>query len=390
MNVIQVAHRYRPAIGGLENYIYRLENSLHLHGHSTDVITTDASLDNEKSPLPRESAKYCRTNVNIFRNPVSVELYRRLKRIEGDVYHLHSPWYLTTLEAVHAAPADRPKVMTIHGVLYTESFFRERLVNRLLGIAYKPFARYVLDRVDRIIVLGESERVRLQQYFDVPSRKISVIPNGIHPDECDVSRSAVDEFHREYGVDPATPTILFVGRLVPLKRAHVLVDVVSNHFPDTELDVIIIGTGDEEYVSKLRSKADSRVRILSNLSYEKVLAAHHSSDIFVLLSTIEGLPTVVLEAMNARLPIVATDVGAVPDVVEHRTNGRILDASLDEAALAEAIQFYVENDREREKVGRRNRKRVRKHFDWSDVAEDIESLYRELRADRPRDRQRVR
>jgi glycosyltransferase involved in cell wall biosynthesis len=378
MDVVQVSHLYRPSIGGIENYSYRLANSLRESGHSVSVITTDASLANDRSPLSVEAdVTYCETTVTVLRNPFSIELYRTVQESTADLYHLHSPWYLSTLESVLTLPADTPIVMTIHGFQPIRSF-----AARVLDAAYGPFARYVLDEVDRTIVLGCSEKKRLLNEFDVSPADVSVIPNGIRPAEHDVRPADIERVQGEYGIDPSTPTVLYVSRLVPLKNPRLLVDAVSKGLPDVEMDVLLVGNGERSYVSDLGDRADDRVRFLANLPFEDLQALYHAADVFVMPSRSEGLPTVVLEAMNAGLPIVTTPVGALADVVDHREHGWVLPSPPTTRALARAIRFYVEHPTERRATGERNRAYVRAAFDWEGVARDIESVYEEVLCDR--------
>lgn len=374
MDIVQVSHLYRPSIGGIENYSYRLTNSLRDSGHSVSVITTDTSLANNDSPLSAEAdVTYCETTATVLRNPLSIDLYRAVRESTADVYHLHSPWYLSTLESVLALPPETPIVMTIHGFQPIRT-----LTARVLDAAYGPFAQYVFDNVDRTIVLGRSERERLTREFDVPSAAVSVIPNGIRPAEHDVSTGAIDRIRAEYGINPSTPTVLYVSRLVPLKNPRVLVDAVSQRLPDLDIDVLLVGNGERSYVNALRDRADDRVRFLSNLPFEDLQALYHAADVFVIPSRSEGLPTVVLEAMNARLPIVTTPVGALADVIEHREHGWVLSSPPTARELARSIRHYVEHPDERREIGERNRTYVRAEFDWERIACDIESVYRDV------------
>lgn len=373
-NVVQVSHLYRPSIGGIENYGHRLVDSLEDAGRSVSIITTDASLSNGQSPLGTESnVTYCSTTATVLRNPFSIELYQQVKQSDAALYHLHSPWYLSTLEAVLALPPDTPMVMTIHGFQPIQS-----ATARLLDTAYRPFAQYVLDRVDRTIVLGESEKQRLVHQFDVDPNDVAVVPNGIHPDDHDVPPDAVDRIQATYDVDPTTPTVLYVSRLVPLKGPDVLVDAITQHCPDADLDVVVVGNGDDDYAAELKARADDRFTFLSNLPFDDLQALYHAADLFALPSKAEGLPTVVLEAMNARLPIITTPVGALADVITHRENGWLLDDAPDAESLATAITHYLDHPDDRRTTGAHNRTYVRNEFDWTDIAADIDAIYADV------------
>jgi glycosyltransferase involved in cell wall biosynthesis len=376
MDVVQISHLHRPSIGGIENYSHRLCESLRARGHGAAVLTTDASLRNDRSPLGVEAdVAYCRTDLAPFRNPLSRELYRRVREVDADVYHLHSLWYLTSLATIHALRRDRstPVVMTLHGFQPIQG-----PVGRLLEAAWRPFARYVLRHVDRTIVLGESEKRRLVADYGADPGKVTVVPNGIDPDEHAVDPVAVDAFREAYGLDPDVPTVLFVGRLVPLKRPDLLVEAVVDHLPDTDCQVVVVGHGEGRYADSLRERADDRFTFLSNLPFEELLAAYGAADLFVLLSAAEGLPTVVLEAMNAGLPVVTTPAGALGDVVVDGYHGRLVPANPSAIEVAAAIRGLVDDEATRLATSERNRAYVREAFSWESVADRIVAVYEDV------------
>jgi glycosyltransferase involved in cell wall biosynthesis len=372
MKITHVAHHYLPMVGGLEHYTYRLCASLDRLGHRTAVLTTDESLGRAFPPVELGDVTYCRTNASVLRNPFSLELFRRLRASDADVYHLHSPWTLSSLEAVFALPRDVPVVVTLHGF----QPFPGRLA-RFVSRAYRPFAQRVFERADAVIVLGETDAARLHREFDVPASNVVVVPNGIDPDATSAPPEAVDAFRRRYDLDPAVPTVLFVGRLVPEKNPQLLVETLAGPLCDVDCQAVVVGVGDEAYADRLAASADDRVRFTGALPYDEVLAAYGAADVFVLLSVSEGLPTVVLEAMNAGLPVVATPVGAVPEFLTE-DHGAIVpvDATPDE--LATALGPLLADADARALAGTRNRALVRERFDWDHIAATIESLYADL------------
>jgi glycosyltransferase involved in cell wall biosynthesis len=372
MDVGQVTHRYRPSVGGIENYVHRLNGSLRERGHGVSTFTTDASLDGGGTPVEDERVVYGKTVAAPLRNPFSVDLYRAVRDSDCDLYHLHNLWFLATVAAARAV-ADRPTVLTVHSAAIAN---RTPLV-RALNAAYRPLAQYVLDRVDHSFVQGETERRRLLDTFDVDPASVSVVPNGIHPETCDVPDRVVDAFRRERGLDPDVPTLLYVSRLVPEKNPGVLLDALD-YLDGVPLQVLVVGDGDPEFVASLRARADERVAFLSGLARERLLAAYHAADLFAFLGSWEGLPTVILEAMNARLPVISTPVGAVPDAVRQPENGRLLDSPPTPEAVATSVRYYLDRPDTRRAVGERNRRRVRSEYAWDGVAADIAEQYDRL------------
>jgi glycosyltransferase involved in cell wall biosynthesis len=378
MDVTQVTHLYHPSFGGIENYVARLNAALAAAGHTPRTVTTDQSLSAGDDPAAWPDVTYCTTTLSVVRNPFSIELYRHLRRDDADIYHLHSPWFFPSLEAILALPAETPVTMTIHGVHVPHT----SLLSRVLDTAYKPVAQYILNRVDRIFVLGPAERRRLTDRFDVTDEQVVVVPNGIDPDAYDVPDEQVQQFRDRYGIDPNVPTVLFVSRLIPAKQPEILLDAVREHLDDEDLQVLVVGKGDDEYVGSLVGRADDRVRFLSNLSFGELKAAYHAADCFVALGTSEGLSTVLLEAMNARLPVVTTPAGANADVISGPEHGQVVEMHPEPREVADAIRELLADDAERAAIGERNRELVRAEYSWDVVYGAIESTYEELLAEK--------
>lgn len=372
MHVGQVSHLYRPSIGGIENYVTRVNESLQAAGHVSTTFTTDMSLENGHQPADGPgNVHYCRTTGAVLRNPLSIELYRSVRRSDFDVYHLHNPWLLPTLEAAHAVPDDAAVVMTVHSAEIKNNSWTISALNS----AYKPFANYIFEAVDHNFVQGETEKHRLLNRFDVGSEDVSVLPNGIRPDDYEVPAESVVDFEADHGLDPDVPTVLYVSRLIPEKNPGVLVDAVEKHLEEQEVQVLVIGDGEPSFVEPLRRRAGNRVQFCPTLPFEELKAAYHAADLFVFLGTWEGLPTVILEAMNAATPIISTPVGAIPDTVTDPDNGRLVESPPKPAAVAAAITEFLEDPELRRAVGERNRKRVRSEYRWSDIAADIIDRY---------------
>lgn len=373
MDVTQVTHLYHPSFGGIENYVARLNAALDADGHTARTVTTDQSLSAGDDPADWAGVTYCETTFSVVRNPFSIELYRHLRRDESDVYHLHSPWFFPSLEAVLALPDDAAVTMTIHGVHVPHT----SLLSRVLDTAYKPVAQFILNRVDRIFVLGPAERRRLTDRFDVADEQVVVVPNGIDPDAYDVPDERVGEFRQRYGLDPDRPTILFVSRLIPAKQPEILLDAVREHL-DEDVQVLIVGKGEDEYAGSLLGRADERIRFLSNLSFGDLKAAYHAADLFVALGTSEGLSTVLLEAMNARLPVITTPAGANADVISGPEHGRVVEMHPEPREVAKAIREILADEDERAAMGERNRELVREEYAWDVVYERIRETYEQL------------
>lgn len=367
MKVTHIAKMYRPSIGGIENYIYNLNSELSDLGVDTSVLTTTESFVNTSSNEEREqNTTYCKSDLNVFRNPISSELYYQIKREDPDILHIHSPWFFTSLIAV-LANEDTPIVTTIHGVKSINNSTLTRYFSRL----YRPLAEFVLQSSDANIVLGKTERERMRQLFKNDYSNVYIIPNAIPPNEYDVQSPPSFSGIRE--LDKGSLTVLYVSRLVPNKNPELFIQI-AEELSQADVQFLLVGGGDQKYIRELRDSAGENVYIRENVGFNDLKNIYFFSDLFVFLGSWEGLPTVVLEAMNAELPIISSPAGALPDLIKEDVNGQII-SDYNVSTFANQVSEYLNNDSKRATIGKRNRKKVRDQYNWTTVASEILSVY---------------
>ena len=226
------------------------------------------------------------------------KLARHLRRDAADVLHTHNPG-VHPYGALAAWIAGVPAVVnTRHG---TGTSF---------GRAYQErYFRAVMPLTDRVVFVCEDSRHYLVEKLRLPSRKSAVIINGIE----------LAGFLEEPAAPmSAAPRIRFgaVGRMVPVKAHSILIDAFAQlirKLPQAELRIVGGGPLQDELKEQARKAClDGRIRIES-LNH-RIAGVLRELDIFVLSSTSEGLPLVILEAMAAGLPVVSTRIGGVPEV----------------------------------------------------------------------------
>jgi glycosyltransferase involved in cell wall biosynthesis len=175
-------------------------------------------------------------------------------------------------------------------------------------------------------------------------------------------------------------TLCTVARLVPWKGLGLLIRLIGD-LPHTRL--VIIGEGPLR--SSLERQARemgvaSRVFFMGRLAPSEVAGCLAAADLFVLNSTYEGLPHVVLEAFAAGVPVVATAVGGVPEVVQHGQNGWLVTPGQD-TALREAVQRLISDIPLRRKLIEGGQRTLVEKFAWPRlVSETEEALMRALHA----------
>ena len=373
MKILQVTPYFFPSVGGIENHVKNLTKHLVKKGHEVTIFTsnTHSALQYER----RFGIEIFRFNplLVLFRNPISFEILTKLETIKKyDIIHAHDEHgFLTNLTALIRKISKIPLIITCHGDLIPETFFESIIITTY----EKTLLSFTFKSADSIIALSNAHKTSLQR-FNVPTNKISVIPNAvISPNLDTVKESNFIDKHRLNG----KKIILFVGQLLKRKGIQYLLKAMRNLKkiePNTVL--IIIGKGpfqsELENISK-RLGIEKHVSFLGYVTKDELLEAYAAATVFVLPSLSEGLPTVILEAMAFSIPIVATKIESYPEsfdkVLKFVPKG-------DFEALTNEIVSILQDETFAHKLGRQGASLVEKEFSWRNVSSKTIELYRSL------------
>jgi glycosyltransferase involved in cell wall biosynthesis len=212
----------------------------------------------------------------------------------------------------------------------------------------------------KIVVPSASVAKAAEKLAGVPASKIVVIPNGIAP----------ADFQRPPGRSGAT--IGFIGRLDPIKRVTTLIWAMPMLDPGISLQ--IFGEGEDRPAIEAEiARLNLQSRVTLHGFVTAVAAALATLDVLVLPSAAEGFPLVLIEAMAAGVPIVATDVPGIRDVIIDGVNG-ILAPANNLPGLAAAIRQALTDQELRSKLIEGGREAVAGRFNWETVFKQYESL----------------
>lgn len=296
-------------------------------------------------------------------------LRHKIIEIDPDIVHAQSTsaYYSTTVALVRKK---YPSLLTAHGLTSNEIKFVRGIAfvyHRLISL---PNEKYVLSRIPNIITVSP----HVKDWVSNRTRSnIHVIPNGVAFDEIQsILIRTKDQLKH--------PAILFVGGLVKVKGIDVLLNavlIIIKKIPD--LHIYIAGSGPEE--SKLKKlvkglNIEKNVNFLGFISGEKKYAYYKSADIYVQPSRYETFGVAVLEAMACGKPVVASNVGGIPFVVEDGKTGLFFECGNIED-LAEKVIILLKNKEMREKMGKEGRERA-KEFTWDRIADKTITLYKAI------------
>lgn len=285
-----------------------------------------------------------------------------VKRLDGDVLQTHNAksHFLMRLSGL---PRVLPWVAFHHG--YTKPTRKQEL--------YNQFDRWSLRKAKRVITVTEAFRRELER-FGVAAERIAVVHNSIPADWTSGAEGTRLREELLAGAMPGTRLVLAVGRL-SREKAHVdLVEAVAQlERKNNSVRLVVVGEGPERAGIEQRAKElRSMVVLTGQVSDTRPYFA--AADLFVLPSHSEGSPNVLLEAMAAGLPVVATAVGGVPQTVSHETHGLLVPPA-QPAALAEAMARLLQDEALAKRLAGAAAQRIRDEFLPQARARRLEQLY---------------
>ncbi|HJR14622.1 MAG TPA: TIGR03088 family PEP-CTERM/XrtA system glycosyltransferase [Rhodanobacteraceae bacterium] len=302
-------------------------------------------------------------------------LWKALRKLKPDLMHTYN------FGALDAAPVAR--IAGVRRVVHGERG-RDASDPRGESRKYRYLRRWMTPFIDRYLAVSRDLHDWLIENVGIDSSRVVCIPNGIDVDSFLVA-PAKKETRPLLGsfAPPGTILIGTVGRLDPVKDQAGLVSAFNRlceSLPDARgrLRLVIVGEGPrramlEAQIADLGLAA--QVCLLGNRDDVPTLLPEF--DIFVLSSIAEGMPGVVLEAMAAGLPVVATEVGGVGEVVSPGVTGLLVRAG-DPLALTRALANYVSDEALRVQHGDAGRKLVETRFRVNDMVSAYAALYDKL------------
>lgn len=367
MHVAQIIDNLR--VGGAQSLLVTLQETLPPGAVKLDFLVLSAGQEMVEPSLRRQLEEKGARIITFPGKSLPDQarfrrLFRHLQATSYDLVHTHLT-YANILGGSAGRLADLPVIATLHNVRPSH---QSRLHLAVEGKALQWAAC-------RIVAVGE--RVAAASRKRWPALDIEVLPNAITlPSVPDPQTRQQLRQTLAGGTDG--PLLLAVGRLTAQKGYPDLLAAFAKVRKQEPAAILLIaGAGDarpalEARLAELGLEGDVRLLGLRD-DVPDLLAA---ADLFVSASHWEGMPVAVLEAMGAGLPVVATAVGDVPEVVTEGTG--ILVPAQDPKRLADAIGALLADEDRRRAFGQAGRARVNEHFSARTWTERVLSLYREV------------
>lgn len=360
MNILQVSPYSRLFAGGSQNFCYELSKQLFQRNHDITIWT---------SRYPRTLSKVDTTygfpikRLFMLHNVWQLNPTTMLPTVLGeidkyDIVHAHSYIFFSTNQLAFYRKLKRfPFVLHLHGglgdlnasLVGKKKFVTKRLYDKTIGKA-------TIKTADAIISVSKSDADFVIEHYNVAKDKICVIPNAV-----DVKR-----FTKSNAESVAT----YVGRLTLWKGSKQM-PKIFNQLVDKGVSVNVVGYGPE--LDYLKKNCGEQVNFFGFVPNQKIPEVLMNTEVLMLPSFMEGLPTVCLEAMASGVPSVAYDVGGVKECVRNGITGYVVKKG-DVNGFVDKTLRIIEDNGFRDKC----LEIARAEYDWRVVTNKIENVYQKL------------
>ena len=310
-----------------------------------------------------------------------------------DIVHTHT-WYVSMAGYLAKKLYGVPFVLTTHSLEPLRAWKSEQLGS---GYAMSSWMeRTAILDADAVIAVSKGTRADIvRAYPDIDPARIHVIYNGI--DLAEYQKTSDTKALKDYGVDPSTPYVLFVGRITRQKGVTHLVDAIR-YLPSETQVVLCAGAPDTpEIAAELRGKVEAARRdhprivwIEKMVTKQETIQLYSNARVFCCPSVYEPFGIINLEAMACQAPVVASATGGIKEVVVDGETGYLVPFDQDPVTsfpiapeifakdLAAKISELLKDPEKCRRFGAAGRRRVEEIFSWTAIAHQTIALYQQL------------
>ena len=387
MKIAFVTYEYPPfVLGGAGKYAAGLTKELTKLGHDVAVFTPQtASLSDEE--LNRNAVEVVPARINaalpfpILQHWLGLpkQIAEAEKNAPFDIIHFNGNCYWFLNRKLSCAPY----VMTVHHLAAdVAEQSNKNWITRAKNIRGETSPIYLfienrgIECSNRIIAVSEHTKTRIVERYSTRPDKIDRVYEATDFDEATFSVGALKEIKEEMAL-PNAPVVLFVGRVDDRRKG---LDHLLNAFRDVlttqRASLLVVGSGSQARARRLAASLNigENVFFAGKVDESSLRKCYALCTVYVCPSRLEGFGLTLLEAFASGKPVVATNVGAMPEIVSEK-NGSLVEPG-DTRAMSDSISYYLENRELARTVGVYNAWDVRRRFDWETTAKGTEQVYR--------------
>lgn len=365
MKIIHVTPYYPPHLGGMENTVRELAERTAERGHEVIVYTSNRIGNKPKLSSKENLQVHYLNSIEIGHTPIMPSLPLRLIRDidENTIVHIHFAIAYSSEIATIISKIKRVKVVShIHIDPHPSGS-----LGFLLPAYKRLFWKRLLPISDVVICPTEDYVNIISQKYGVKKDKCVIVPSGIN-----IKKFKVANEHMESN---EITNLLFVGRLSKQKAIPMLLGAFKLIKGKYDLTLHIVGDGEERTMIEetIAKENIENVILHGRISDEELRNLYKTSDIFILPSNYESFGIVNLEAMASGLPIVASDIPGVKNVL--KDCGILVKPTAKN--FADAIVRLIGDKNLREELIRRGKVKVR-DYDWNKIVKEVVEIYEKI------------
>jgi glycosyltransferase involved in cell wall biosynthesis len=307
----------------------------------------------------------------------TIRLARLIRKERPQILHTHTAKAGTVGRvAARLAGSRKPPIVvhTFHGHVLRGYFGPVR------SLLFRLLERWLARGTTALVAVSPQVRDDLVALGVAPAERFVVVRLGIELDERVAPElNGRDETRRYLGISGDRFAVGWIGRMTAVKRTDDVL-IAFKRLRDSGVDAVLcmVGDGPDRVLLERRARELGVTRDMVFLGYQEDVAPFYAAfDALVLPSENEGTPVSVIEALAAELPVVATRVGGVPDVVTDGEDGFLVEAGATDD-LAERLGRLARDPELRARMGKKGRERVLPRYAVERLVDDVDELYRSL------------
>lgn len=373
MNILFTADNYKPQINGIVTYITNLRGELEKRGHDVTLVATDFPNSKDEAGVIRIPS--LGLPMRPFERIPLIWDTKTLKKLRQKKFDIvHNQTFVTGFLGTKIAKEQNiPSVVTYHTPFdqYIHRFIPglEKPLNPLVEI----MIRYYFNKFDKVVIPSAKTLKSLSKIKSKPE----LIHNGIDLEF--FKNSKQHKFLKEFKVDPTRPIILIAGLLDRGKNFEIAIDSMTNVITQIPNALLVVAGGGtmKKHIRKQveRLGLQNNVILTGFIDREMIASANKAANLCLMVSVVDNLPTVALEAVASGKPLITIDDICIKDIVYDKKNGLLIRPNAQE--LSQAIIKLVKNPKLCEEFGKQSLKIAQK-FSIAKYADKIEWLYKNL------------
>jgi glycosyltransferase involved in cell wall biosynthesis len=369
---LRILHAVRAPVGGIFRHVLDLANGQADRGHQVGIIADSLTGGERAETALKEIAPRLKLGVHrlaIHREPFPTDILvwahfmRLIRRLKPEVIHGHGA---KAGAFIRLKPRSKEtiRVYTPHGGSLHYP------LTTLKGALYSRLERALMNSTDLFLFESAFARDTYQRTIGIPRGLVRCVFNGVTADEFDPIVKATD-----------ATDIVYVGEFRHIKGADLLIDAVARlHADGKPVTLTLAGDGEEMEALKAQVQRLGLAEAVRFIGHVKARFGFSKGSVLVVPSRGDSMPYVVIEAAAAGIPMVAANVGGIPEIFDTHTDALFAPNIM--GAVADAIETAIEDPEAAAARAKSLRERIFLHFSQKAMVEGVLAGYRDAFADR--------